>query len=346
MRSLIATLFWLLSGSSCSVVFAVDYRLSGPVKCGDSSRAPSCGADATLSDAQHSFDKEKGNITKCLAQRSTKSDGPSLERLLSHDTCSRMTLAVLKNLCDEEKTVGGEDGYFWAPANQFKNGTATLQILLSMAKEGRPHDGHIIIGSTESTVKETHLALCEVYSVGGNTGPPRACVTVAIITPSTTWLRGGYSDGFCNAMAIVRPTGAIDILFEVITPNRVDAFLPALSKMMTGMGLAFEVLAGAKDRLRIRSAAGLRNSAVLQAGWREAMDFDVDLDRENDRILVNGVAHVMVARQALGNLDQYQGLDDAQRAIYATTFDSKVRAALKSACKSVVERDAKTLTCN
>jgi len=212
-----------------------------------------------------------------------------------------------------------------------------------MAKDAQTDNGRVVIGTLDSTVQETHLALCAVTSVRGNAGPPRGCVTVAIITPETTWVRGGYSNGFCNAMAEIRPTGAIDLLFEVVTPKGADAFSPALTKMMADMGLAFELQAGTKDSLRLRSAAGLRNSTVLQAGWREAVDFDIDLDRAGDRILVSGVAHVMVCRQALGSLDQYQGLDDAQRAVFAKTYDSNVRAALKSSCKSVIERDVKSL---
>lgn len=256
-----------------------------------------------------------------------------------------MTLAVLGNLCDEQRTIGGEDEYFWAPVNQFTDGNATLETLLKMAKDGQAHDGHMVIGTASSTDQERHLALCAVASVRGSSGPPRACVTVAIVTPNATWLRGGYSDSLCNAMAVSRPTGAIDILFEVVTPQGADTFSPALTRMMADMGLAFELQARTKDSLRLRSVAGLRTSTVLNGGWKEALDFDINLDRAGDRIFVNGELHVMVCRQALGNLDQYQGLDDAQRSIFAQTFDSNVRAALKSSCKSVIERDAKTMTC-
>jgi hypothetical protein len=269
----------------------------------------------------------------------------TLTGLIEHTKkCNSVTLAVLGHLCDDGTAIGGEDGYFWAPSYEFKDGPATLNSLLRMAWDGQPRSGSVIVATVESTALETHLALCGVVEIGGNTGPPLGCVTVAIITPEVTLLRAGFS-GQCRAAAVIRTSGSIEIVFDVVTSKHADDFRGALTNMFKQMGLPFQVKFQSQYALQIAASTGPRNSNIL-GGWRETANLDISLNRQDDRIVVNGVASVMVCRQALGRSDQYHGLDDAQRMTFATRFDSSVKAALKAPCRMAYELDAKTLHCN
>jgi hypothetical protein len=94
--------------------------------------------------------------------------------------------------------------------------------------------------------------------------------------------------------------------------------------------------------------AGLRLSHVLSNKWWEAVDFDLDLS-ENEQaktVRVHGVAHISVCDAPLGSLTRYQGLDDAQKTVYAAKLDSEVAQALRTSCKTYVQHDAKTIACN
>lgn len=209
----------------------------------------------------------------------------------------------------------------------------------------------MIVQSSESTADERHLALCDVPKLSAAIGPPINCKTVAIITPTTTWLRGANPPPNCLLAASFSATGVIIIRFDILTHKDVQLFSNALLKMLDSeLRLKAEQDAtplpnGEVEEVSILSVGALRNSTILQPGWREAVDFNFQLSSDKSKVHVLGIAFVMVCRQALGNVTQYHGLDDAQRATYAAVLDSLVENAITSACKYYVKRDAKTISC-
>jgi hypothetical protein len=250
----------------------------------------------------------------------------------------------------------GESYYYWAPVDRFVDGGAALSSLISRVQSGQSVAGHLIVQSTESTAAERHLALCDVNAVSGIIGPPIHCTTVAIITSDTAWLRGGYFSGAldltCKMSSSFRSTGAIDIGFDVLTHQSAEAFAEAFVKMMNSvLGLTVEKsISKASDgkigNVHLTSSAALRNSTILQGGWREALDFDLDLTSDKHRVQVRGVAHVLGCRQALGSLTEYQGLNDVQKSTYATALDSDIDNAIRATCKNYMKHDSKTISCD
>jgi len=129
-----------------------------------------------------------------------------------------------------------------------------------------------------------------------------------------------------------------------------------LQMLTTGLALTANMreerdTAGAVFAVTLNSVAAFRDSQILPSGWRESVDFDLQIyeDREQSKLAavrLNGVAHALVSRQALGSLSQYQGLDDAQRAIYGTALDTKTDAAIATACPGYKKIDASTISCD
>lgn len=152
-----------------------------------------------------------------------------------------------------------------------------------------------------------------------------------------------------------RPSGAIDIDYNVVTKQELLRLSDAIGRVMAfDLGLTtvrWEARSsdGSIGVVGFRSVAALRDSAILSPGWREALDFDLELSDHRaigqEAIIIHGVVHANVCRQALGTLAGYQGLDDAQRARYASVFDKKISDAIKSICSSYEQKDSSNITC-
>jgi hypothetical protein len=292
-----------------------------PVRC-DS--FPSCGDDLSLDQARSSY-RERRNFPK-----------PAILQTLTD-----------YNQCDSIAT----SNYYWAPIERYSDGEQSLQVLLVRARYGRPFNGFVIAESDESTDSEQHLALCSVSMVGEAVGPPRDCTTVAIITATETWLRGGSRNVLCKVGATYRNSGAIDITFDVRT--KIDSLVMSNALMETlkanfDLSVEREVIRELDGRVHsifLKSVGSLRNSKILQKGWREALDFDLIITPTTQQIAIRGVARALVCRQALGSIVHYTGLDDAQRATYGSALDSGVNTAIRSVCKSYEQLDAKTIIC-
>jgi hypothetical protein len=297
-----------------------------PIKCAGRTISASCGDDLTLADAQKAY--------------SAVAPGDVLE--------SR----VDRHVCNEAETVGWF--YQWAPSERIVDGTAALARLIAHTRDGRSfNDAYVAVDSDLSTADEQHLGLCVVTRVGNVAGPPRNCVTVAILTRTGTWLRTGNPRHgvWCPAAESFRASGAIDIEFDVFTKLGPSPFSTSvLNVLQSDLKLSAEQEVSMKDgvahSIYIRSAAPLRNSEILVGGWREALDFTLSLRAEDGKVRIDGAAHTLVSRQALGSLTHYQGMDDAQKTLYARFLDSKVNSAIQAACRNYVQRDAKTISCD
>jgi hypothetical protein len=351
-----------------STSFAVQVAIKTPVGCpesiGSADEAPavSCGEDIALIDVVRSHAeliKRRANCPK--PAKADNRDSPlkqsedQLRNLFDNSECAPLRAYTEANAC--RATTLGE--YVWMPAGDLPDGEQALQKLLSRAASGQPFGNsvykEIIVEAEASHKDETHLALCDVTEVAEILGPPRDCVTVAIITPSKTWVRariGGLSI-MCEASAFFRPSGAIGISFEIHHVNvGVQQLASAiLTELQSDLRLAAEEEIsrssdGAIVQVSITATSGIRDSAILTQGWRETLDFDVQLIPHQDQIELSGKAHAMVSRLATGNVADLQGMDDAQRSIYANSLDAKVKSAIQKSCTSFRQQDAKVLFCN
>jgi len=152
-------------------------------------------------------------------------------------------------------------------------------------------------------------------------------------------------------MATFRNSGAIDITFDVNTktnPLEISAALLRTLKTEFDLSAEEEVRKSNDGRIEsifLKSAGTLRNSKILQRGWREALDFDLFITPSKESIAIRGVARALVCRQALGSVVNYTVPDDSQRAVYASALDSGVSSAIKSVCLNYRQQDARTIIC-
>jgi hypothetical protein len=145
--------------------------------------------------------------------------------------------------------------------------------------------------------------------------------------------------------------GTIDIDFDVETKIEAKTLSDSLVRMLRdelGMIAEQDSQKATEETfavVEVRATAPLRDSKILKGGWRESLDFDLSVIKNNNKIAVHGIARPMVARQATGNLIEYRGPDDSQRATYAVALNKYIHDAIIRACAQSSEVDDKTITC-
>jgi hypothetical protein len=146
-------------------------------------------------------------------------------------------------------------------------------------------------------------------------------------------LRGGSSSGHCLAAGSPDAAGGIKITYQVESSLNPLIFAQSLSNILLQKQnvkaslTQYTTSSGAIYSVWLNSTASLRDSPTLKGGWREVYDFDVYFGRKGSSdtaLQVDGILRPMVARQAIGNLASYHGLDDAQRSAYLSVFDDLV----------------------
>jgi hypothetical protein len=254
---------------------------------------------------------------------------------------------VVSDTCGYKKA----DAYIWVPVETLSDGKSNIALLTERLQSGAPIDQEVTVEATESTSDEKHIARCSVRSVKGLSGPPRECATVAIATPSRTWFRAADPKQSCVRGAEFRLSGAIRINFEVNTTLKPPDFS---SGILRALEHGFSLSATKEDEkdpdgtiaaVSLESVSPLRTSQILTGGWREALDFDVNVSQEAQIVEVRGTAHVMVSRQAVSQLTEYSGLSDAQRSIYATALNDGIERAILDADKSCHTVDSTHIAC-
>jgi hypothetical protein len=313
--------------------------IRAPVDC-KGTIALSCGTDNTLSGVENTYRRTKKLLQKMKLECEEK-----------HSSCVGKAYSDL---------YGTGCYHYWAPANELEDGNTALATLLSRAQTGQPFDigktPTVIVESSKSTPLERHLATCEVVTVSNVAGPPHECETIAIITPSTAWLRASDTHLACDEMAAfgTRVTGAVDVFFHVAT--NIDPLLVSraiITSLDSELGLSTTSSSnqgadGAIESIHIISTVGIRESPILKGGWRETLDFDLDLTvGVGGNIYVHGTLHSMVARQAVGDLTNLQGPNAVQQNMYAQQFDLRMSEAIKTVCKKRYDRhDSDHITCD
>jgi hypothetical protein len=296
--------------------------IKAPVGCKDAGPiAASCGEDISLSDAQ-------------ISRRATSPRAKSM---------------VLTDQCGESSVIGFY--YFWAPENELPDGEDNFRQLTKRLREGVIRNRIAIVQAAKSPAGEQHIARCDVVTVGAVSGPPRNCTTVAIVTRDKTWLRAAVPRDICLAAGEFRPSGAIDITFEIKTTIRAPEIASSIVRALENQfGLSASQQSnktrdGSIAQAYIQSASALRDSKILTGGWREALDFDLGVEQHEQRVGVHGTAHVMVSRQAVSQLTEYTGLSDSQRGIYLNALNDGIEQALLQVNTSCRRIDARNITC-
>ena len=264
----------------------------------------------------------------------------------------------------------------WAEVENISDGRQALADLLERAKTGitfgdggnewgpsipgfhSPLVGERrfkIVEVISSLSNEQHLALCIVRRVGDVFGPPSYCTTVAILTPTKTLLRvelDSLSNRQCLAGASSRLGGTIDIDFEIDTSLAIDKFSSSFSRLLKEeLGFyidqkVFKSETGTIASIEFRSTSGLRESPILQGGWREALDLDLSIRIvDAGRISVWAAVNPKVVRTAAGALTEYHGPDDAQKTAYAAFLNGHVNTAITRVCQTFTQTDDKNIVC-
>jgi len=325
------------------------FKLMAPISCKE---FPSCGHDTSLATVRRSFQmltKERANCNQLPTISINGVIGTlSIPVPDVYGNCAPLTTALVDDICDSPS----DDYYFWAPAEQFSNRKASLEFLSLQSRSTTGTGlGRVFVQASDSPANEQHIAVCKVTEAGNAIGPPLNCVTVAIVLDREIWFRGARHSGvMCESAATLRLTGAIDIQFMVLTHLDPLIFSNSLLAMLKDLGLSPErsvqkSSSGPITSIYLKSAAGLRTSRIL-SNSRESVDYDVQLEVRADGLFVRGFAHVMVCDLALGSLTDYKGMNDGQRSEYTKALDDLTGAALRRACKSSVQQDSRTISCN
>jgi hypothetical protein len=331
-----------------------------------------CGKDITLDDARQSY-----SALKRLRTDSQEIVGR---------TPSTAAISKLRSLGNLQDCNDSNVPNYWAPLEEFEDGQVVLRSLISHGSSGVPFENltdkspstasssveYLVAQSADSVAQERHLMLCETRIIASVAGPPRFCATVAILSPDRVWLRGsikpiacydgyelhsktdhsslGSRNGHEVAGNTARPTGAIDIQWNVLTKTPVSIFSKPIKDLLSSrlkMMVDQDIVSSGRGEVAVvhlTSTATLRNSSIL-SGWREALDFDIDLRQLPNQVTVSGTAHVAVCQQALGELVEYNGMTDAQRGTYAAALDRAVGDTLIAACRGAQQVDSKTIYC-
>jgi hypothetical protein len=311
---------------------ALEAAVRAAVRC---TKGVSCGFDTSLSEAKKSAAKF---ASACQKNQARKAEAECL-----------LPAATQSHICGEPVNFY----YTWAYLEDVVEGKSALAELEAAVTNGKPYNGRMIVEASEAPADERHLALCDVSQVKGIAGgPPRGCVTVAIITPYLTLLRGGGRPSFgCFASASGRlDSGLIDIKYKVQTKLGIVKFRDSLQRMLSeDLGLTVDSDVVEKDGsisvIFLRSNAPLRESKILKGGWRESLAFDLNISNEGEYLEIRGAIAPMICRTASGNLVNYQVPDDAQRGVYARSLDSLVGVALTKVCSNYRTIDAGTIAC-
>lgn len=143
------------------------------------------------------------------------------------------------------------------------------------------------------------------------------------------------------------PTGLIDITFKVRTTVDPDMLIQSVLDVLQSEFNLSAVRRGSFPGIEAVSA--LRDSSILQPGWREAIDLSVIVEQDEEaenHYRVDGNVRAMVCRQALGSIVDYHGLSSAQQAAYAAAYDRGFEKAIFSAGRNCRKRDAQTILCD
>jgi hypothetical protein len=216
-----------------------------------------------------------------------------------------------------------------------------------------------VIAEADSTPGEQHLVLCDVRVIKEVAGPPESCITVAIITPHVTLLRVKLNANWWGCPSGMRPSSTrtrldgytIDIAFEVDTQLEPSAFIGPLSQLLNDdlkLSTEFETASAGDKIISISfiSSSPLRDSIILQQGWRDTFNFDVFVMRNDKGVSVHGSTRPLVSRTASGQQHELNPPNIVQTATYASAFDKKVRDAIARAFAKVTQVDGKHLVCN
>jgi hypothetical protein len=315
----------------------------------------SCGKDLTITEARTSWAEYQSRLKQSPPNEKSSPDEENNE--LRHYLALLREQKLVPKLESHSCRASSTRGYILAKIDDVESGHKEFNKLFAHAISGAPFtDGYgfwQVVETNTSEPSEQHLALCQVSKQGG---PPRECVTVAIITPQETWLRGELSERFmgCPTSAFIRISGSIGILYNVKSSASPVLFATSVQKdlnnsqQLTTDLIKYADTNGVAYSVRLNVGVGLRDSRVLSGGWREALDFDVYFGRHDSRkdyLSVEGTLNPMVSRLAGGSLTEYQGLNDAQRNTYMTTFDKLVGNAIRASCQKAVDVNSKTIAC-
>jgi|SRR5208337_677888 len=125
------------------------------------------------------------------------------------------------------------------PGCNISHGDQAFESLLAHARAGDvfglPNARRQIVEALPPVPGEQHLALCQVSDK--KLGPPRNCVTVAILTKSAVWLRGHkdthqFDFGCLPNGAFSRITGTIWIRYRVQTNTGPLVFASAVHDLL------------------------------------------------------------------------------------------------------------------
>jgi hypothetical protein len=355
----------LLLVASAALGQGAQVLIRAPIGC--LAEQETCSNDVTLAAAMKSNENMIFGFAKCLAdekkskdeieQKRKQAEGqgiPNFPPALTLDSpyiCKIVT--VLQPECSDELSSAKTSG--WAAVETITDGRAVIQDLQARASSGISVDGKIVVEALESKPGEQHLAFCNARTIKGAQGPPQHCQTVAIVTPSLTLVRARLLDIIkplvCRTSATVRLSGAIDIAFEVQTKLDPTEFSNSIYRTLTEQ-LAFQSETdvfkddrGKITNISIRSTAPYRESPILKNGWRESIDFDVDIAVNDKGIEVRAYSKPMVCRQAAGQSIEYHGPDDAQKATYASVLNGYVGQAITKACIRYTQIDSRRIEC-
>jgi hypothetical protein len=323
---------------------ALEAAVRTPVNC---SSGASCGFDISLPEVISSTEEYDSFVVNCK----TRNQDPA--------KCI-IPAAVFDNVCNEPRLYY----YKWARIESIVDGKDVFSQLANRAKSGELFgEGlyrKVIVEVSGTPANEQHLALCNVNVVKDVAGPPSKCTTVVIVTQSATFVRGSFgsplpkTSGYpvCYTSASVRvDSGIIDIKYNINTTHTIEQFANSLGEMLTNsLGLVVDTESKSSDGIiydiTFKSAAPLRESMILEGGWRESFAFDLQIGRDKKSIKVTGWSEPLICRLASGNLIDYQAPSDAQRGKYAHKLDTLVADALTKTYNTCKKIDSNNINCD
>lgn len=269
---------------------------------------------------------------------------------------SELEPMVDKHVCDSATAL---KYYHWAPAEKLPNGRQITKHLTGLAETRAIQSGFTVVRLGKQPPAESHLALCRAVQVAGMVSSPRACVTVAILSSSGTWLRASRRTSeklkpVCPALA-TNPLSDGSALIQLnITTSLVDPrvlstqILTTFSERLNLRGeerVEYDYSVN-RERITITMINDQTNPKATYQGISFPIELTLNISPSTGSILLHGFAAIWLEQKTSGSEIVQFELTKPQAENWSSTINSALESAVSRVCRNFKKENQDAAYCD